>query len=169
MLELPGATEEVPSMNVTVGTTLPVYEVLVDRQPMKTMAALLGDPNPIHWDPRATAELGMGTRPVNQGPLNMGYLMTMLTGWAGGRDRIISFRVRFMRNVLADDRVRATGTVTAVRATEAGRVADCDIVLSVVGEEDALVGTASVLLDPSHADIGHLEKTGGTDRKEIDG
>ncbi|MGM7666527.1 MaoC family dehydratase [Microbacterium sp. A93] len=156
-------------MSITVGTELPVYEVLVDRQPMKTMAALLGDPNPIHWDPRATAELGMGDRPVNQGPLNMGYLMTMLTGWAGGRDRILSFRVRFMGNVLAEDRVRATGTVTAVRATAAGRVADCDLSLDVVDGEAALVGTASVLIEPSHEGTDRPANESSADPKEGDG
>ena len=41
----------------------------------------------------------MGDRPVNQGPLNMGYLMTMLARWAGGRDRVLDFRVRFLGNV----------------------------------------------------------------------
>jgi acyl dehydratase len=139
-------------MNATVGSSLPVHEVLVDIQPMKTMAALLGDPNPIHWDTRALAALGMGDRPVNQGPLNMGYLMTMLARWAGGRDRILDFRVRFLGNVLAGDLVRAEGTVTGLRATEAGRVADCEIALRIAGGEAVLSGTASVLIEPIRSD-----------------
>jgi acyl dehydratase len=135
-------------MNVTVGSALPVHEVQVDTGPMKTMAALLGDPNPIHWDSRAVAELGLGERPVNQGPLNMGYLMTMLARWAGGRDRVLDFRVRFLGNVLAGDRVRTEGTVTGLRVTGAGQVADCEVVLKVVGGDTALSGTASVLVEP---------------------
>lgn len=139
-------------MTIMVGSQLPVHEVLVDGQRMKTMAALLGDPNPIHWDTRTVSSLGMGDRPVNQGPLNMGYLMTMLAGWAGDRDRVIDFRVRFLGNVLACDRVRAGGTVTGLRFTDAGRVADCEVTLEVLGGEVALVGTASVLLEPVRAD-----------------
>ncbi len=58
---------------------------------MKVMAALLGDPKRIHFDSRLLEELGLDPRPVSQGPLNMGYLQTMLARWAGGRERILSF------------------------------------------------------------------------------
>ena len=132
---------------VRPGTAIPPLEVDVDPERMKVMAALLGDPNPIHFDTRALAALGMEERPVNQGPLNMGYLQTMLARWAGGRDRLLEFRVRFQGNVLAGDRVRAQGQVTEVRDTERGRVATCEISLEVVGGSVALSGTADVLLE----------------------
>lgn len=132
---------------VEVGTELPSLELTVDPEKMKVMAALLADPNPIHYDPRSLAALGMDERPVNQGPLNMGYLQTMLTRWAGGRDRLLSFRVRFQGNVLAGDTVRASGTVTGLSDTARGRVATCEIRLEVVGGAVALSGTADVLIE----------------------
>lgn len=132
---------------VVVGTEIPTLELTVDPEKMKVMAALLGDPNPIHFDTRALAALGMDERPVNQGPLNMGYLQTMLARWAGGRDRLIVFRVRFQGNVLAGDTVRARGVVTAINETERGRVATCDISLEIVGGAVALSGTADVLIE----------------------
>lgn len=132
---------------VRIGTPVPSLEVLVDPAPMKVVAALLGDPNPIHYDPRALSVLGMDPRPVNQGPLNMGYLQTMLARWAGGRDRILDFRVRFQGNVLAGDTVVASGRVTDVRDTDQGRVATCDITLEVVGGAVTLSGTAEVRLE----------------------
>ena len=132
---------------VAVGTQLPELELLVDPEKMKVMAALLADPNPIHFDTRALAALGMDQRPVNQGPLNMGYLQTMLARWAGGRDRLIDFRVRFQGNVLAGDTVRAQGVVTAINETARGRVATCDISLEVVGGAVALSGTADVIIE----------------------
>lgn len=134
------------SADVQVGTELPPWELVVDAEKMKVMAALLADPNPIHFDPRALAALGMDERPVNQGPLNMGYLQTMLARWAGGRDRLLSFRVRFRGNVLAGDTVRAHGRVSALRPTEGGQVATCEISLDVVGGGVALSGTADVLI-----------------------
>jgi acyl dehydratase len=135
-------------MTIGIGTEIPPYEVpSVSAEKMKTMAALLADPNPIHWDTRAAAELGLGNRPVNQGPLNMGYVMTMLGNWAGGRDRITTFRVRFLGNVLGGDRLRATGTVTAVRDDGGRRLADCDVALQVVGGDEVLSGTATVEVD----------------------
>ncbi|WP_166133008.1 MaoC family dehydratase [Nocardioides ochotonae] len=133
--------------DVGPGTTIPSLELVVDPEKMKVMTALLADPNPIHFDTRALAALGMDERPVNQGPLNMGYLQTMLARWAGGRDRLLSFRVRFQGNVLAGDRVRAQGQVVEVRETERGRVATCEISLEVVGGAVALSGTADVLLE----------------------
>ena len=47
-------------MRVSAGTELPVFEVdEVRAADMKTMAVLLRDPNPIHFDPDAVAALGM--------------------------------------------------------------------------------------------------------------
>lgn len=132
--------------------TLPAYEIDVDPEKMKTMAAILADPNPIHFDTRATAALGLGDRPINQGPLNMGYVMTMLAGYAGGRDRIVRFRVRFLGNVYGGDRVRAEGELTAIRTDqESARVADCDVRLFVLdpaggSPRPALAGTATIRL-----------------------
>lgn len=131
---------------VEPGTEIPPLEVLVDAEKMKLMAALLADPTPIHFDVRALQELGMDERPVNQGPLNMGYLQTMLARWAGGRDRVVDFRVRFLGNVLAGDRVRASGTVTGVRDDERGRVATCEVTLQVLDGAVAMQGQADVLV-----------------------
>lgn len=143
-----------------VGDEIPPLELRVDGEKMKVMAALLADPTPIHFDTRALARLGMGDRPVNQGPLNMGYLQTMLARWAGGRDRLLTFRVRFLSNVLAGDVVRAHGTVTDVRETERGRVATCDIALDVVGGSAALSGSAEVLVEPRPADQDRTDQEG---------
>lgn len=141
------------SISAHVGQALPEFRRVVEVADMKTMAALLADPNPIHWDPRSTVALGLGDRPVNQGPYNMGYLETMLARWAGGRDRIIDFEVRFLGNVLAGDTVRASGEVTDLREQEElGSVAQCALRLTVLAdartaERTALVGSAVVALE----------------------
>jgi acyl dehydratase len=137
--------------SVAVGTVIDPYQVLVDPERMKVMAALLADPNPIHFDTRALAELGMDLRPVNQGPLNMGYLQTMLARWAGGRERIRDFQVRFLGNVLAGDTVEATGTVVGLRREPHGTVALCEISLAVLGGAQVLAGTAEVLVEETGA------------------
>ena len=137
--------------SVEVGTELPVYDIpSVSAEKMKTMAALLNDPTPIHFDVETLQALGMGDRPINQGPLNMGYVMNAVTDWAGGPDRLRRLRVRFLGNVLAGHHLRVRATVTAVREEEGQRVADCDVVLEVVdggvGGEAVLSGTATVAL-----------------------
>jgi acyl dehydratase len=137
-------------MDVAVGTRLPSWEVpSVSPEKMKTMAALLADPNPIHWDVEAVAALGLGDKPINQGPLNMAYVMNMLAAWSGGHDRLRRFRVRFLDNVVAGQRLSADGVVTAVREEDGVRVADCEVHLTVVGGAPVVRGTATVTLPPA--------------------
>ncbi|MDI2027758.1 MaoC family dehydratase [Saccharopolyspora sp. TS4A08] len=136
-------------MEVAVGARLPEWRVpAVSAEKMKTTAALLADPNPIHWDVEVVRALGMGERPINQGPLNMGYVLNMLAAWSGGHDRLRRFRVRFRGNVFAGDELRAGGSVTGVREEAGMTVADCDVSLDVVGGTTVLSGTAAVIVGP---------------------
>ncbi len=133
----------------SVGDPLPDLVVeRVDAEKMKTMALLLRDPNPIHWDVDTVRSLGMGDRPVNQGPNNMAYLVNMLATYAGGFDRVRGLRVRFLANVFADDRLVAGGRVTEVDEVAPGGscTVSCEIWLRRDGRDDDVVmaGTASV-------------------------
>jgi acyl dehydratase len=111
---------------------------------MKTLAPILADPNPIHWDLDAVRALGMGERPVNQGPNNMAYVMNMLADWSGGHHTLRRLRVRFAGNVLGGDHVVARGVVTGVQEDDGRTLAECDVELVVVGGAVALTGTAVV-------------------------
>jgi acyl dehydratase len=130
---------------VEVGDRIPEWHLpRVSREKMKTLAPILADPNPIHWDLETVRALGMGDRPINQGPNNMAYVMNMLAAWSGGHHHLRQLRVRFAGNVLGDDHVVARGAVTGLR-TEGGRtVAECDVELVVVDGATALAGTALV-------------------------
>lgn len=105
---------------VSVGDKLEPFVIeAVDPEPMKVMAAILQDPNPIHFDTAVTRELGLGDQPVNQGPTNMTWLLECVSRFAGGPDRIRSLRIRFLGNVFGGDRFEVTGEVTAVEGNEA--------------------------------------------------
>ena len=134
------------SAATAVGDGIVGRDTLVRAEPMKTVAALLNDPNPIHWDTRVVAALGLGDAPVNQGPLNMGYLQSMLAQWAGGHGRLREFRVRFAGNVFAGQTVRPGGTVTEIRDDRGQRLAACEIWLDVVDGDRVLHGTALIAL-----------------------
>jgi acyl dehydratase len=118
----------------------------VSAEAMKTVAALLQDSNPIHFDADAVQALGMGTRVVNQGPNNMAYVVNMLSAWAGGPGRVRGLRVRFLGNVFAGDRITARGTVTGVREEGGERLADLDVWLERAEDDRVLDGTAVVAL-----------------------
>ena len=139
-------------MRVSAGTELPVFEVdEVPAASMKTMAVLLRDPNPIHFDPGAVAALGMGDRVINQGPTNMAYVVNMLVAWAGDPARIRALKVRFLDIVRGGDHVVAGGVVTSVAGDGRHRIAECDVWLDVVGGPRALAGSATVALETGEA------------------
>jgi acyl dehydratase len=126
-----------------VGDRIPPFAVAsVDAQRMKTMAAILRDPYPIHWDRQATTALGLGGRTVNQGPLNLGYIANMLMAWAGD-DAIRRLTVAFNTRVLDGDAVEAHGIVDTVTATASGWTATCSVWLD-RGPDRVVTGTAEV-------------------------
>jgi acyl dehydratase len=127
----------------TVGDRIPSFTVAsVDAQRMKTMAAILRDPYPIHWDRQATEAIGLGGRTVNQGPLNLGYIANMLMAWAGD-DAIKRMTVSFHARVLDGDTVEAHGIVDSVTTTGDGWTATCSVWLQ-RGQDRVVSGSAEV-------------------------
>lgn len=132
----PLVTDRVPA----TGAALPTWEMpSVDPARMKTMAALLRDPYPIHWDRTANTGHGLAGRVVNQGPLNLGYVANMLMSWAGPAS-VRRLTVSFAAPVLDGDRVVAGGRIGSI----ADGVATCDVWLA-RGDEHVVSGTAQVV------------------------
>ncbi|CCQ14883.1 MaoC-like dehydratase [Rhodococcus sp. AW25M09] len=135
-------------MSIEVGQVLPSRIIDgVDPEKMKLLSALMSDPNPIHFDRTAVAELGMGDKTVNQGPSNMAYVLSMLGAWAGGVDRITHYRFRFLGNVFEGDRLEAGGIITAVHETSDAFEVECSLTLTVIDGAQVLTGTGTVTLE----------------------
>jgi acyl dehydratase len=127
---------------VEVGQQLPPLVIeSVDPEKMKLMAAILRDPNPIHFDADRVRELGMGDRTINQGPSNMSYLLNMVASWAGGVGKLRSAEMRFLANVFAGDRVECRGRVTEVDADAGTATVEVE---AAVGEQPVLRGAVVV-------------------------
>lgn len=130
--------------SVEAGFVIPSWEMpSVSRARMRTMAAILRDPNPVHWDDELcdSLPLGTGKRTINQGPLGLSYMINMLHAW-GGPECIRRIYMTFPRIVLSEDAVTARGVVTEVHDDG---TADCDIWLERDGER-LLEGKATVQL-----------------------
>ncbi len=133
-------------MNVQPGDEIPSWDMpCVTRERMRTMAAILRDPNPVHWDPRVVDDLGYGEHTINQGPLGLSYMINMLHAWTGPSS-IRRIYMTFPKVVLDGDHIVAMGKVTAVREENGKRLADCDIWLHREGTPNPLEGTATVEL-----------------------
>lgn len=138
--------QQTSNTRIKIGDQIPEWvmpNVLPER--MRTMAAILRDPNPVHWDPASVEALGFGNHTINQGPLGLSYMMNMLHLWQGPRSirRII---MTFPQVVLDGDHATAHGEVTGLRQENGEHLADCRIWLKVEGRGIALEGRAVVAL-----------------------
>ena len=136
-------------MSNAVGDSIPEWVMeRVSPERMRTMAAILRDPNPLHWDREAVAALPLelGRRTINQGPLGLSYMINMLHTWAGPGclRRIV---MRFPQVVLDEERVVARGVITALREEQGMQLADCKIWLEHGDRGVLLEGCATVVLN----------------------
>jgi acyl dehydratase len=114
----------------------------VDPAPMKVLALLLGDPNPLHYDLDAARRAGFTER-VNQGPSNMAMLINMLrAAFPGGR--VTRLRVQLRGTVLAGQAVRAGGRIVRLESVDDGTLVTCEVHLDGPDSARVLAGEAIV-------------------------
>ncbi len=129
-------------MSYNVGDELPPFVIeSVSPEAMKQWAIFLADPNPIHLDVEVVKAKGLGDQVINQGPANVAYMMNMLMAAFPGC-RIESMDSRFLDNVYGEDKVVASGKITAI---EDNRIS-CEFTLDVEGRGTVNSGTATVII-----------------------
>jgi acyl dehydratase len=126
---------------VKAGDEIPSLTRVTDEQQMKLMAALLHDPNPIHFDVESVRTLGLGDRVIAQGPMTLSFVSEMLTSWAGGIEALRSLEMRMLGNVFGGDAVRCTGRIAEIDA--ATGVVRVDVEASVDGRQ-VVAGVATL-------------------------
>ena len=84
---------------------------------------------------------GLGDKVINQGPANVAYMMNMLMAAFPGC-QIESMDSRFLDNVYGEDKVVASGKITAI---EDNRIS-CEFTLDVEGRGTVNSGTATVII-----------------------
>jgi len=86
-------------------------------------------------------ELGLGDAPINQGPMNIGYLVELACRAGGGPQALRRIAVRLHGSVFAGDRVECTATVAAVDEPAGG--AELEL-RATAGGRDVLSGSATI-------------------------
>lgn len=129
-----------------VGDTLkPFCMGPIDPQSMVVWSEILKDPNPIHLDVEAVKAMGLGNKRINQGPANLAYLINgVLQSYPEAEIEKVSNR--FAGNVLEDDMIKVTGTVTDVEPLPDASRVTFDMVLEVDSRGPAVIGTIVALL-----------------------
>ncbi|TFV70167.1 dehydratase [Blastococcus sp. CT_GayMR20] len=105
-------------MSVEVGTELPEHVFRITRADLVRYAGASGDFNPIHWNDRTAAAVGL-PGVIAHGMFTMALAGRAVTAWTGDPGALVEQHVRFGRPVVVpdDDRgaeVTVTGTVGAV-------------------------------------------------------
>lgn len=133
-------------MNFNAGDQLSPFKIdSVSTEAMKSWAVFLHDPNPIHLDPEVVKAKGLGDRVINQGPINVAYIINMLhNNFPGGQ--IEEIDSRFLDNVYGEDAIETFGSITEVSESDTATRISCEIGLRVADRGDVISGTATIAI-----------------------
>ncbi|GAA1583517.1 MaoC family dehydratase [Kribbella karoonensis] len=122
---------------VEVGTELPPLTVTLRREDLVRYAGASGDFNPIHWNDRMAAALGL-PGVIAHGMLTMASAARVVTDWLEDPADLVEYGVRFTKPVVVpDDDKGATVTFSAKVDKVADGLAEIDIT-ALAGEEKVL-------------------------------
>jgi acyl dehydratase len=122
---------------VEVGTELPPLSVTLRRADLVRYAGASGDFNPIHWNDRMAAALGL-PGVIAHGMLTMASAVRVVTDWIEDPADLVEYGVRFTKPVVVpDDDKGATVTFSAKVDKVTDGLAEIDIT-ALAGEEKVL-------------------------------
>jgi acyl dehydratase len=120
-----------------VGTELPSLTVTLRREDLVRYAGASGDFNPIHWNDRMAAALGL-PGVIAHGMLTMASAARVVTDWLDDPADLVEYGVRFTKPVVVpDDDKGASVTFSAKVDKVTDGLAEIDIT-AVAGEEKVL-------------------------------
>ncbi|TCC20145.1 MaoC family dehydratase [Kribbella speibonae] len=122
---------------IEVGSELPALTVTLRREDLVRYAGASGDFNPIHWNDRMAAALGL-PGVIAHGMLTMASAVRVVTDWLDDPADLVEYGVRFTKPVVVpDDDKGANVTFSAKVDKVADGLAEIDIT-AVAGEEKVL-------------------------------
>ncbi|MBN9328551.1 MAG: acyl dehydratase [Cellulomonas sp. 73-145] len=131
--------------DLTVGQEVARGTRTVDRSRLVRYAGASGDFNPIHWNERFAASVGL-PGVIAHGMWTMGSAVGVVVDWLGDPGAVLDYQVRFTRPIPVPDpgeaEVEVVATVGALDA-EAG-TARIDLQVSALGTR--VLGKAQVLV-----------------------
>jgi acyl dehydratase len=92
-------TAKISYTDVEVGTELPAQSFPVTRATLVRYAGASGDFNPIHWNEKFAAEVGLPDV-IAHGMFTMAEAVRVVTDWVGDPGAVVEYGVRFTRPVI---------------------------------------------------------------------
>jgi acyl dehydratase len=121
------------------------HRFTVTRADLVRYAGASGDFNPIHWSDRVASSVGL-PGVIAHGMLTMALAGRAVEDWAGGRDRVVEYAVRFSRPVVVPDDDRGVDLEVSgeVKDTSDDGLTRIDITCTCQGEK--VLGSARALV-----------------------
>jgi acyl dehydratase len=128
------------TLQVGDATELVLTEDLTRTQIVQ-YAGSSGDYNPLHTDEVFAKEVAGYPSVFAHGMLTMGMTGRVLTDWVGD-GRLLSYGVRFVKQVWPGDKLTARAEVTAIGSDDAGPTAEFTVTTTNEAGDKVLNGTA---------------------------
>jgi len=114
--------------DVEAGTELALQQYQVTRRDLVRYAGASGDFNPIHWNERHAAAVGLPDV-IAHGMLTMALAGRFLTEWAGDPGAVTQYNVRFSAPVVVPDDDK--GALLEISGVVTGKLEDRQVTVDV--------------------------------------
>jgi len=115
----------------------------LSRTEIAMYAGASGDFNPLHTDEVYATQVAGYDTVIAHGQLTMALTAKLVTQWVD-EARLVSFGVRFVRQVWPGDTLSVTATVTAVDSLDSGPLVHLELVTTNAGGDKVITGYATL-------------------------
>jgi acyl dehydratase len=115
----------------------------LSRTEIARYAGASGDFNPLHTDEVYATQVAGYDTVIAHGQLTMALTAKLVTQWVD-EARLVSFGVRFVRQVWPGDTLSVTATVAAVDPTDSGPLVHLELVTTNTGGDKVITGYATL-------------------------
>lgn len=129
--------------DLAVGDVVGTRTVTFTRRDLVRYAGASGDLNPIHWNERFAADVGL-PGVIAHGMLTMGAAVNLVTDWAGDPGAVADYGVRFTRPVPVPDPGEAVLEVSGAVGAVDGEARTVRVDLTVTAAGERVLGKAQV-------------------------
>lgn len=115
----------------------------LSRTEIAMYAGASGDFNPLHTDEVYATQVAGYDTVIAHGQLTMALTAKLVTQWVD-EARLVSFGVRFVRQVWPGDTLSVTATVAAVDSPDSGPLVHLELVTTNAGGDKVVTGYATL-------------------------
>ncbi|WBQ06320.1 MaoC family dehydratase [Kribbella sp. CA-293567] len=130
---------------VEVGTELPPVTVTLRREDLVRYAGASGDFNPIHWNDRMAAALGL-PGVIAHGMLTMAGAARVVTDWLTDPADLVEYGVRFTKPVIVPDDDQGTTITFSAKVDKLTDTGHAEIDITALAGEQKVLGRARAVV-----------------------